>query len=116
VKKTVAVRAEAFSEKHRYIDTECCQLISGSKVAYGQPSDGSCADARDPIKPRALIAKFHYTDPTGPARTFFGAKLRWVRAGRRQSPCGSGRVRVVEFSSYTSAIRPFVAHTGWVKK
>ena len=43
-------------------------------------------------------AKFHYTDPTGPARTFFAAKLRWVRAGRRQSPRGSGRVRVVEFS------------------
>jgi len=39
-----------------------------------------------------LIAKFHYTDtdtdptrtrpdPHGPARTFFAAKLRWVRAG-----------------------------------
>ena len=34
-----------------------------------------------------VIAKFHYTDPTrtrpdphGPARTFFAAKLRWVRA------------------------------------
>ena len=41
------------------------------------------------------------TDPTGPARTradFFAAKLRWVRAGRRQSPRWSGRVRVVEFS------------------
>jgi len=43
-------------------------------------------------------AKFHYTDmdptrtrpdPHGPARTFFAAKLRWVRAGRRQSPRGS---------------------------
>jgi len=34
-----------------------------------------------------LKAKFHYTDtdPTGPARTFFAAKLRWVRAG----PVGS---------------------------
>ena len=47
-----------------------------------------------------LIAKFHYTGPTGPDRTrtaFFAAwvseKLRWVRAGLRQSPCGSGRVR-----------------------
>ena len=45
---------------------------------------------------RCVRAKFHYTDPTrtrpdphGPARTFFAAKLRWVRAGRRQSPCGS---------------------------
>ena len=52
---------------------------------------------------RLLIAKFHYTGPTGPARTrkdFFAArvseKLRWVRAG----PRGSGRARVVEFSLY----------------
>ena len=52
-----------------------------------------------------VVAKFHYTDPTGPDRTrtdFFAArvseKLRWVRAGFRQSPCGSVRVRVVEFS------------------
>ena len=84
----------------------------------------------------ALIAKFHYTDPTRPARTrtdFFAArvseKLRWVRAGLRQRPCGSlwvragpvgslnakfhytdprglclvgsGRARVVEFSYYS---------------
>jgi len=44
-----------------------------------------------------LIAKFHYTGPTGPDRTrtdFFAAKLRWVRAG----PVASGRARVVEFS------------------
>jgi len=54
-----------------------------------------------------VIAKFHYTDATGPDRTrtdFFAApvseKLRWVRAGLRQSPCGSGRARVVEFSLY----------------
>jgi len=46
-------------------------------------------------------AKFHYTDPTGPARTqrsFAAKKSVRVRAGRRQSPCGSGRVRVMEFS------------------
>jgi len=53
-------------------------------------------------KPCSFIAKFHYTGPTGPARTFFAAKLRWVRAGRRQSPCVSGRVRVVEFSYYAT--------------
>ena len=47
-----------------------------------------------------VIAKFHYTGQTGPDRTrtdFFAArvseKLRWVRAGLRQSPCGSARVR-----------------------
>jgi len=52
-----------------------------------------------------LIAKCHYTGPTEPDRTrtdFFAAqvseKLRWVRAGLRQSPCGSGRARVVAFS------------------
>jgi len=49
-----------------------------------------------------VIAKFHYTDPTGPARTFLAArvseKLRWVRAGLRQSPVGSVRARAVEFS------------------
>jgi len=86
---------------------------------------------------RFFIAKFHYTlsgpvrvgpDPTrtksahivgdelnsttrtrhGPERTFFAAKLRWVRAGRRQSPCGSVRVRVVEFSSYPTTCADFV--------
>jgi len=47
-----------------------------------------------------VIAKFHCTGPTGPDRTrtdFFAArvseKLRWVRVGLRQSPCGSVRVR-----------------------
>ena len=68
----------------------------------------------DIVRARCRVrAKFHYTDPTGPDRTrtdFFAAKLRWVRAGLRQSPCGSvrvragqvgsGRTRVVEFSYY----------------
>ena len=48
-----------------------------------------CAAA--PCRPN----RFHYMD-------FFAArvseKLRWVRAGLRQSPCGSGRARVMEFS------------------
>jgi len=57
---------------------------------------------------RLLIAKFHYTGPTGPTRTrtdFFAArvseKLRWsVRVSDKvgAGPCVSGRVRVVEFS------------------
>ena len=69
-------------------------------------------------------------DPTRPDRTrtdFFAArvseKLRWVRAGLRQSPCGSGRVRagpvgsgrarVVEFSLYRITMpqrRPALAY------
>jgi len=58
-----------------------------------------------------LIAKFHYTGPTGPARTRttrISEKLRWsvrvsdkVRAG----PVGSGRARVVEFSFYGASAR-----------
>ena len=54
---------------------------------------------------RFVKAKFHYTDPTGPARTlsetrtdpteFLGDPGRKkVRAG----PVGSGRARIVEFS------------------
>ena len=39
---------------------------------------------------RPVKAKFHYTDPTGPARTQRSFAAKKVRAG----PCGSGRVRV----------------------
>ena len=56
------------------------------------------------IRRTPQIAKFHYTDSTGPARTRMtriSEKLRWsvrvsdkVRAG----PRGSGRAPVVEFS------------------
>jgi len=52
-------------------------------------------------------ATFHYTDPTGPARTFCGPDLRETplglcgsptkSVGVRVGPRGSGRVRVVEF-------------------
>ena len=54
----------------------------------------------------SVIATFHHTDPTGPARIRADPNdpdLRetpLVRAGLRQSPRGSGRVRVVEFSVY----------------
>ena len=74
------------------------------------PSRESTSSRRASECPRAaprgsVLAKFHYTGPTGPARTFFVArvseKLRWsvrvsdkVRAG----PRGSGRARVVECS------------------
>ena len=55
-----------------------------------------------------VIAKFHYTDPTGPARTQRSFAAKKVRA----SPCGSGRVRVrvrvVEFSSYSTTCADFV--------
>jgi len=51
-----------------------------------------------------IIAKFHYTGPTGPARTRTDPndpdrrETPLVRAGLRQCPCGSGRASVVEFS------------------
>ena len=41
-------------------------------------------------------AKFHYTDPTGPART----RTDFFCGETPLGPCGSGRVRVVEFSFY----------------
>ena len=53
-----------------------------------------------PVVRKRVIAKFHYTDtdtsPTRPlTRTFFAAKLRWVRMGSVRVRV---RVRVVEFS------------------
>jgi len=61
-----------------------------------------------------LIAKFHYTDPTGPARTqrsFSAKKSVRVRSG----PC---RVRVVEFSYYYqepgSAPEPYARQSSMV--
>ena len=76
----------------------------GTKLRHCHPMYRRDADSRDQWTCR-VIAKFHYTCPTGPARTFFAArvseKLRWVRAVSdkvRAGPCGSGRARVVEFS------------------
>ena len=53
----------------------------------------------------SVLAKFHYTDPTGPARTFLrpGSPRNSVGSVRvsdkvRAGPRGSGRARVVEFS------------------
>ena len=52
-------------------------------------------------------AKFHYTDPTGPARTLSATRTDPTEFRRKKSPCGSVRVRsgpcrarVVEFSYY----------------
>jgi len=53
----------------------------------------------DDTRYNSVKAKFHYTDPTGPARTQRSFAAKKVRAG----PCGSGRVRVVEFSYYRAA-------------
>ena len=61
----------------------------------------------------SVKAKFHYTDPTGPARTQRSFAAKKVRAG----PCGSVRVRsgpcrvrvrVVEFSSSPTMCADFV--------
>ena len=64
---------------------------------------------------RSVIAKFHYTGPTGPARTrtdFVGDPHEpngvSRRPGPQKSPCGSGRVRVVEFSLSPTKCADFV--------
>jgi len=77
-----------------------CSLVSHNATA--KPTETG-VDMLPPAKP-TVIAKFHYTGPTGPARTlsetrtgprsFAAKKSVQVRAG----PVGSGRVRVVEFS------------------
>ena len=47
-------------------------------------------------------AKFHYTGPTGPDRTLSETRTDPTEflgdPGRKKSPVGSGRARVVEFS------------------
>ena len=73
---------------------------------------GLCARAalvsRRDVSCRTLKATFHYTDPTGPARTlsetrtdpteFLGDPGRIKSLRVRAGPVGSGRARVVEFS------------------
>jgi len=71
--------------------------------------------------PILLIAKFHYTGPTGPDRTRADPNgpartlsetgtdpTEFRRKKVRAGPCGSGRARVVEFSSYPTTCADFV--------
>ena len=44
-------------------------------------------------------AKFHYTDPTRTRTDFVSDPHGPNGVSPQKSPCGSGRVRVVEFSS-----------------
>jgi len=84
-----------------------CSLVSHNATA--KPTETG-VDMLPPAKP-TVIAKFHYTGPTGPDRTRtdpHGLCRRPARAQRsfaakksvqvRAGPVGSGRVRVVEFS------------------
>jgi len=64
-------------------------LKKSGRVVFLECSAPSC----DSVRVGFIRAKFHYTDPTGPARTqrsFAAKKSVRVRAG----PVGSGRVRV----------------------
>ena len=80
----------------------CLKLNSTTRTRHGPDTDKVRARCR-------VRGKFHYTDPTGPARTQRSFAAKKVRAG----PCGSGRVRigsvsgpcrvrVVEFSYYAT--------------
>jgi len=62
-----------------------------------------------PISP--VKTKFHYTGPTGPARTrmdFVGDPHGPNGVSRRSGSFGSGRARVVEFSQYQTKSSDFV--------
>jgi len=78
------IRAPRHSARRRYqyiVISARRRMIHSTRV--------SCILSRSRLhrtsSPVSLKTKFHYTDPIGPARTFFAAKLRWVRAG----PVGS---------------------------
>ena len=73
------------------------KLNSTTRTRHGPDTDKVRARCR-------VRAKFHYTDPTGPSRTQRSFAAKKVRAG----PCGSGRVRVVEFSSSPTMCADFV--------
>jgi len=55
----------------------------------------------------SIIAKFHYTGPTGPARTRTDPTEFLGDPGRKKvgaGPVGSGRARVVAFSYYIAGV------------
>ena len=80
------------SEHNRRVGRRDKQAVACQTTESRHTARSGLADER-----QLFIAKFHYTGPTGPARTFFAARVsERVRAG----PCGSGRARVVEFSLY----------------
>ena len=81
-------------------------LFAAAATADSPSSVADGSDGLGPFVSCSVIAIFHYTGPTGPDRTRTDFFLRpgsprnsvWARAGLRQSPCGSGRARVVDFS------------------
>jgi len=86
------------------------------------PSSRASADRRAKKVSIFIIAKFHYTGPTGPARTFLrpGSPRNSVGSVRvsdkvRAGPRGSGRARVVEFRIFaTKGQRPLTRWGGGV--
>ena len=66
--------------------------ISANEFYTDQTTDVHTAALMDDCS--SVIAKFHYTDPTGPART----RTDFFCGETPLGPCGSGRARVVEFS------------------
>ena len=74
-------------------------LLTTPLEKYGNKNVIQCAV--DHAAKRLLIAKFHYTGPTGPARTRtdrHGLCRRPARTNGVSRRSGSGRARLVEFS------------------
>ena len=81
------------------------ETVSGSGISW--------AICKSALRSRQIKAKFHYTGPTGPARTRArpGPQTRVSDKIRGLCPVGSGRARVVEFS-YNHASTPTQFFTG----
>ena len=106
---TTAVRRRSDTGRSATRAQTTTTLASGSRRTAGRtlraaPSTASLA------RRKQVIAEFHYTCPTGPDRTltdflrpaFPRNSVGSVRVSDndRAGPCGSARVRVVEFSLY----------------
>jgi len=93
--------ANVIAYDHSRVRLQPLDGVASSDYINANYLDGYCrSNAYIATQARAVIAKCHYTDPTGPARTrtdFVGDPHGPNRVSRRpgpqKSPCLSGRVR-----------------------
>jgi len=112
--------ANVIAYDHSRVRLQPLDGVASSDYINANYLDGYCrSNAYIATQARAVIAKCHYTDPTGPVRTRTdphgpARTLSETRTGPteflgdpgrkkvRACPVGSGRARVVEFSYYSA--------------